>query len=64
MGDPRACVVIDYQNIHLTARDIFAPHGPRLKGVSLILLGSRSRYWPSGRLANATPRRNVRSWWR
>jgi uncharacterized LabA/DUF88 family protein len=27
-GDPpRVCVVIDYQNIHLTARDLFAPPG-------------------------------------
>ncbi|PZS20222.1 MAG: hypothetical protein DLM60_09045 [Pseudonocardiales bacterium] len=25
--DPRVCVVIDYQNIHLTARDLFAPPG-------------------------------------
>jgi len=24
---PRVCVVIDYQNIHLTARDLFAPAG-------------------------------------
>lgn len=24
---PRVCVVIDYQNIHLTARDLFAPDG-------------------------------------
>ncbi|MGH3708836.1 MAG: hypothetical protein ACRDRQ_12215 [Pseudonocardiaceae bacterium] len=25
--DPRVCVVLDYQNIHLTARDLFAPPG-------------------------------------
>lgn len=24
---PRVCVVIDYQNIHLTAHDLFAPSG-------------------------------------
>lgn len=27
MSAPRVCMVIDYQNIHLTARDLFAPPG-------------------------------------
>jgi hypothetical protein len=31
MSRPRVCVVIDYQNIHLTARDLFAPPGVPLE---------------------------------
>lgn len=27
MANPQVCVVIDYQNIHLTAHDLFAPSG-------------------------------------
>ena len=31
MSEPRVCLLIDYQNIHLTARDVFAPPGTTAK---------------------------------
>ncbi len=55
MSGPRLGVLIDYQNIHLTARDVFAPPGTTARATLIHPLRLPSNFWPCARAPNQTP---------
>jgi len=55
MSGPRLGVLIDYQNIHLTAGDVLRPRVPPPARPSFIRSGLPSDFWPFARALNQTP---------